>query len=90
MTGSVKVFQLGLKVLIQVFIRDISVSLCIWQFLINQGAFRQILRNMFWRVCIFLILVDEAATQMGKAYVKSGLIIEVYRRSDDLICSVDL
>jgi len=56
----------------------------------NQGAFRQILRNFFCRVWILLILVGEAGAQTGQAYVKSGLIIEVYRSIGDLICSVDL
>jgi len=32
--------------------------------------------------------VGEAAAQTGQAYVNSGLIIEIYRRSDDLICSL--
>jgi len=53
----------------------------------NQGGFRQFLRNLFCRVWILLIFVGEAAA--GQAYFKSGLNIEVYRNSDDLICSAD-
>lgn len=36
-------------------------------------------------ICILFILVDEAVVQIGQASNINGLIIEVYRKNDDLI-----
>lgn len=49
----------------------------------NNGALIHILKNLFWRIWILLIFVEEADTQIGQAYVISGQIIEVYSKMDD-------
>lgn len=53
-------------------------------------GFRAILRNEFCIVCRFLIFVWDAVAYTGSMYVKSGLIIYVYCKTERLICWVEL
>lgn len=53
-------------------------------------ALRAILRTLFRIVCSFLIFARDAAARTGHTYVIRGLIIDVYIKSEQFICSVEL
>jgi len=61
-------FKVGVEmwVLIQSWRKGIPVSLYTCLSLVNQGAFRHILKSLFWRIWILLIFVEETAARVGQ------------------------